>query len=360
MEHEFVYLKELNQFYILGIISSWSQKENLPFLVVHPPEKKKQNTENVEENLTDSVSDDVFTQPGDIIYEECDISEAQLIDNLEKEISSLKLMNEQLKLKNLELSQQLNSEEIQIISQVKLNDKNCNHYTGFKTLRRLMSVFEFLDFGENGENIILYDYQSNQETGKGKPRALSPFDSYVLTLMRLRRNFSVVHLSYLFKVSIATISNTTVSYINYMYLKFGSLNIWPTREQINSIMPTSCKEKFPNTMIIIDCVEFKVKVPSKLFLHKLFYSDYKSHTTVKVLVGIAPGGGFNFISSAYPGSISDKDITFRSGILNPQLWEHGDAIMADRGFTIKEYTDTLGILNGREQLCENEVIHTQQ
>ena len=172
--------------------------------------------------MTDSVSDDVFIEPGDIIYEECDISEAQLIDNLEKEISSLKLMNEQLKFKNLELSQQLNSEEIQIISQVKLNDKNCNHYTGFKTLRRLMSVFEFLDFGENGEN-ILYDYQSNQETGKGRPRALSPFDSYVLTLMRLRRNFSVVHLSYLFKVSIATISNTTVSYINYMYLKFGQL-----------------------------------------------------------------------------------------------------------------------------------------
>ena len=44
----------------------------------------------MEENLTDSVSDDVFIEPGDIIYEECDISEAQLIDNLEKEISSLK------------------------------------------------------------------------------------------------------------------------------------------------------------------------------------------------------------------------------------------------------------------------------
>jgi len=85
-----------------------------------------------------------------------------------------------------------------------------------------------------------------------------------------------------------------------------------------------------------------------------------------VLVGITPGGGFNFISSAYPGSISNKDITFR-GILNPQLWEHGDAIMADRGFTIQEYTDNLGIkliipsfLNGREQLHENEVIQTQQ
>ena len=58
-----------------------------------------------------------------------------------------------------------------------------------------------------------------------------------------------------------------------MYLKFGSLNIWPTREQINSIMPNSCKEKFPNTRTIIDCVEFKVEVPSKLFLHKLFGTD---------------------------------------------------------------------------------------
>ena len=39
----------------------------------------------------------------------------------------------------------------------------------------------------------------------------------------------------------------------------------------------------------------------------MMYSDYKSHTTVKTLVGIALGGGFTFISNIYPGSISDKD-----------------------------------------------------
>ena len=51
----------------------------------------------------------------------------------------------------------------------------------------------------------------------------------------------------------------------------------------------------------------------------------------------------DFISKAYPGRTSDKEITLRSGILNPMMWEKEDALMADRGFTIQEYTDVLEI-----------------
>ena len=65
--------------------------------------------------------------------------------------------------------------------------------------------------------------------------------------------------------------------------------IWPSREQIAKIMPSSMKEKYPNVRCIIDCVEFKIETPSSLVLHKMMYSDYKSHTTVKTLVRIAPG-----------------------------------------------------------------------
>ena len=86
------------------------------------------------------------------------------------------------------------------------------------------------------------------------------------------------------------------------------------------------KGKFPNVKCIIDCVEFKITVPSSLVLHKLMYSDYKSHTTVKALVWIAPGGGFIFISSVFPGSISDKDITVKSGLLNCQMWDPGEEL----------------------------------
>ena len=136
-------------------------------------------------------------------------------------------------------------------------------------------------------------------------------------------------------------------------------------EHVRKYVPQSMKEKYPNVKCIIDCVEFKVEVPVSLFLHKIFYSDYKSHTTVKCLVGICPGAGFSFISSLLPGSISDKEITVRSDILNNKLWNAGDGLMAERGFTVKAYTDILNIdlvipefLKGRDQLTEHEGIET--
>ena len=62
-------------------------------------------------------------------------------------------------------------------------------------------------------------------------------------------------------------------------------------------------------------------MPSSLALHKLKYSDYKSHTVycIKALLGIRPGGGFTFISSFFPASILDKDITVKNGLLNRQI-----------------------------------------
>ena len=40
------------------------------------------------------------------------------------------------------------------------------------------------------------------------------------------------------------------------------------------------------------------------------------------------------MSDLYPGSISDKELTMRSGLLD--LLEEGDSVMADTGFDIKE------------------------
>ena len=305
-----------------------------------------------------TAHDESIDKPNvNVMYEE-------IIKQLKAENSRLKTSVEEITRENCILKS-----EHQLVEQIKSSDETCNHYTGFKSYSRLLSVYKYLDFGDMGENLILYNNQERQSENdvKRRPRALTPMNSFLLTLMRLRRNFSILHLSFLFCISSTTASNIFISYINYMYINLGIINIWPTMEQVKRTMPSSMKEKYPNTKCIIDCLEIKVEVPSALFLHKLFYSDYKSHTTVKVLVGITPGGGFNFVSAAYPGSISDKNITYKCGILNPDLWESGEAIMADRGFTIKEHTDTLGIgliipsfLRGRDQMSETEVIETQQ
>lgn len=62
------------------------------------------------------------------------------------------------------------------------------------------------------------------------------------------------------------------------------------------------------------------------------------------MVGIAPTGGITFISELFDGSISDVEIVKRSGILQKELWEDGDSVMADRGFTIKELLEPLGVI----------------
>lgn len=190
-------------------------------------------------------------------------------------------------------------------------DKSCNHYTGLPTVSIFSHTLTFLDPGVLGENLVLYNNQEVKgDSNRGRKRNLSPVEGLLLTLVRLKRNFDIKHFTFLFEVSEGTITNTVNTWVNYMYVKFGSICIWPTREAVTDAMPASMKKKFPNVRCIIDCVEFKVAVPTSLVLHKQMYSEYKSHTTVKVLVGIAPGGGFTFVSAAYPGNISDKHIRF--------------------------------------------------
>lgn len=52
------------------------------------------------------------------------------------------------------------------------------------------------------------------------------------------------------------------------------------------------------------------------------------------MVGITPSGAISFISDVYEGSISDKDIFKKSGILNKL--NEGDLVMVDRGFNIRD------------------------
>ena len=147
----------------------------------------------------------------------------------------------------------------------------------------------------------------------------------------------------------------------------GSICIWPSREPTVNLMPSSMKEKCLNVRCIIDCVEFKIDAPSSLVLHKMMYSYYKSHTTVKNLVGIAPGGGFTFTSNIYSGSISDKEIVVKNGFLNQNLWEQGDIVMTNQGFLIKDYLKPLGIgleilnfLKEHDQFTIKETVKSQQ
>ena len=106
-------------------------------------------------------------------------------------------------------------------------------------------------------------------------------------------------------------------------------------------------------------------MPSSLHLNGELFGNYKHHTTLKGLIGISPGGGITFISQLYTGSISDRKIVVRSGLLDLPFQEK-DSIMADKGFTIQDLLP-LGVslnippfLGSSPQMQANDVFRTQE
>lgn len=49
------------------------------------------------------------------------------------------------------------------------------------------------------------------------------------------------------------------------------------------------------------------------------------------------------MSELFPGRVSDREIVSRCGILNPMFWDKNDEIIADKGFTIRDLLDQVGV-----------------
>lgn len=75
--------------------------------------------------------------------------------------------------------------------------------------------------------------------------------------------------------------------------------------------------------------------------------------------------GQSHLSQLYTGSISDREIVLRSGILF-QEFEDGDSVMADKGFQIQDILPLVVNLNippflgGNSQMSAEDVVRTQQ
>ena len=104
---------------------------------------------------------------------------------------------------------------------------------------------------------------------------------------------------------------------------------------MDDTMPQGFQNKYPNTRTIIHCTEIKCQMPSSLLLNSELFSSYKNHTTLKGLIPISPAGHISFISQLYTGSISDREITERSGFLDLPF-DDNDSVMEDKGFTIQD------------------------
>ena len=311
------------------------------------------------------------------------------IGELEEELKQAKSEINNLRRENTELNEKLaecERQQKEMSSRLFCVDRfttdgDISFYTGLSSYATFMAIFEYLNPGDNCSNIRprgsvtdvpedFYNSDSDDEENvqaskKGRRRKLKPLDEFFIVLCRLRRGFSEKHLAHLYGVAQSTVSRIFVPWINYMYLKFGQICIWPSKEVVQATMPADFKEKFPTTRVIIDCTEVRCEMPSSLLLNSELFSSYKNHVTLKGLVGIAPSGAITFISQLYTGSISHREIVIRSGFLS-QKFENGDTVMADKGFQIADILP-LGVklnippfLGANTQMSAEDVVRTQQ
>ena len=110
--------------------------------------------------------------------------------------------------------------------------------------------------------------------------------------------------------------------------------MWPGDDLVKSYMPQVFKDLYPDTRVIIDSTEIFIEAPTLPDLQQKTFLLYKNRNTFKGLVGLSPGGAVTFVSSLFPGSITDKLLTRRCGLL--KLLETGDCVMADLGFDIQD------------------------
>ena len=168
-----------------------------------------------------------------------------------------------------------------------------------------------------------------------KVQSVSFEDKIFISLMKIRQNYTNLHVAQLFSCSETTISNIVITFIHLLHkiLCTFFMSTVPSREKNKTCLPSSFMQ-FSSCKIVIDCTDIEVATHGLMSQQSEPYSSYKGMNSFKVLVGVAPKGVITYASKLYPGSTSDKAIVEMSAFLkhlNP-----GDLVLADKGFLIQD------------------------
>ena len=154
-------------------------------------------------------------------------------------------------------------------------------YTGFPSFTTLKTCFEYL-----GPAVNHLSYKENESDAcrSGRPHILPPMEGFFLVLVRLRLGLMEQDIAYRFNISQSTVSRIIITWINFMYLQFKDLPLWPKKEVVASYMPQVFKDQYPSTRVIIDATEIFIEQPHLPEIQKMTFSSYKNHNTAEYLI----------------------------------------------------------------------------
>ncbi|KAK6181942.1 hypothetical protein SNE40_009718 [Patella caerulea] len=202
------------------------------------------------------------------------------------------------------------------------DNKTLLSFTGCESYDRFLMILHSLGPVVNHLNYYYHDVKN-----------VNIENQLFLTLVKLRLHWTNFNIAKMADISETTVANIFITWINFMYHQWKEEPIWPSQELVRFFAPSDFRRKFPKTRVMIDGTECPVKKPAPPAAQQATFSTYKNRNTVKILVGATPGGLISYVSPAYGGSTSDRQIVERSGLMT--LCDPCDSIMADKGFNVQ-------------------------
>lgn len=205
------------------------------------------------------------------------------------------------------------------------NAAEVQFYTSFQDYEHIKFIFSIF-----GDEVNCLKYYPQMKTLQVP--FLNPCDQFLLVLIKLRRNMLFTELAFRLKVKKTELSNIFITWIKYLYYKLKELNVWVSKQSLDKNM--KYYGKINPCTVIVDCTEIKIEKSKNPLTQQLKYSTYKSANTLKILVGISASGWVTFVSDAYGGSTSDRELFEKCGLTDKL--EPNDIILIDRGFKAQD------------------------
>ncbi|KAK7154797.1 hypothetical protein R3I93_009675 [Phoxinus phoxinus] len=269
--------------------------------------------------------------------------EASALDIAYEKIEAQQLLIEELqkRLEEVTLKQSFGLERFSA------SDDDIRFYTRFASYRHLQAFWRQIEPATS--RIVRVGTQPSTSSATEAPvktadpsrqtsRCLPLIDELFLFLVYLALGLKEKDLGDRFNVHHTAVSRIIESWVRFLYTLLGAVRIWTSPEEIRATMP-SVFSKYSDTQVIIDHTELRCQSET--------FSQCKSHTTMKGMIGVSPHGAVTFVSSLYPGSVSDKELFRQSGII--PLLDKDMAVMVDEGFRI----DDLVPCKVHRLLCDN-------
>ena len=127
------------------------------------------------------------------------------------------------------------------------DDSKVKYFTGLPSYGILKTVVDFI-------------YPCINDSSRS---SLSPFNQFLMVLVRLRMNMDVQHLAYHFGIHSSTVCQIFRKW-TVMFECLKPLVKWPERGRLYKTMPLTFKVKFSNCVVILDCLEIFMERPTSL------------------------------------------------------------------------------------------------